>query len=787
MKFSFHRLINRLDLRMALPAMVVFGLVGVGLFFFVLRSVSMFADEQIRESITDIASEVYNICDENFTELMQSGQMDDSKSVIIKKAFALGAIEDFLFRNDIGCRLQDAGKEELINIRFGPKLKYVCTSHHDEGPVYKIDDHGKTLFFYHMTFKPWGWHVDLVKNMEAYAPLISKVKKIYMVTGELLIGCLILFLLIQNRLIRRPLNRIISAVQMGRSPDYKGTYEFEFLSNSIAAMMHSLKEHNRWIEKLYHVAITHRGQDYFGHVADTLSEILDASILIVSGKPPEHQFRNIAHSSRKAELNDPVDATDGLPLKKIANDKQALVIPAAGNINPVLPKRFADCPYNYAGIPIISRDNAVIGVVNVFREKQAFDEWSLSLIKTVCQMVAVELEFSAKDKERLRLETQLQKSQKMEAIGTLAGGVAHDLNNILSGIVSYPDLLLMDLPEESPLRKPILTIKASGERAAMIVQDLLTLARRGVAISEIVNINTIVDQQLKSPEFEKLQSSHPYVTVKTQLEPDLLNIKGSSTHLAKCIMNLAANAAEAMPHGGELHIATENRYIDRPIRAYDTVKEGEYVAVTVSDTGIGISDIDKERIFEPFYTKKVMGQSGTGLGMAVVWGTIKDHNGYIDLETKEGWGTTFTLYFPATREVIPVEDSGGGLASYVGNGETILVVDDVKEQRELASAVLRRLNYSVTAVASGEAAVAYLEDHSVDLMILDMIMDPGMDGLETYRNVIERHPEQKAIIASGFSETERVRAAQRMGVGQYIKKPYTLERIGMAVRSELER
>jgi len=389
--------------------------------------------------------------------------------------------------------------------------------------------------------------------------------------------------------------------------------------------------------------------------------------------------------------------------------------------------------------------------------------------------------------ERKRLETQLQQAQRMEAIGTLAGGVAHDLNNILSGIVSYPELILMDLPEDSPLRKPILTIQKSGEKAAVIVQDLLTLARRGVSIADVVNLNHIISEQLKSPEFEKLISFHPDVQAKTDLEKDLLNIKGSSTHLSKSVMNILSNAAEAMPDGGTVLISTENLYLDRPIKGYNHVESGEYVTVTFSDTGMGIPEEDSKRIFEPFYTKKVMGRSGTGLGMAVVWGTVKDHKGYINIQSSVGKGTTFTLYFPVTREESAKDESLLPIVDYMGKGELILVVDDVEEQKEIATEMLRKLGYSVTSVSSGEEAVEYLKTDSADLIVLDMIMDPGINGRETYERIINLHPNQKAIIASGFSETENVKATQKLGAGQYIKKPYTLEKIGIAVRDELKK
>jgi signal transduction histidine kinase len=428
------------------------------------------------------------------------------------------------------------------------------------------------------------------------------------------------------------------------------------------------------------------------------------------------------------------------------------------------------------------------------KNNQALVAYQNELEKKVSELAFREKELETEiaerkktERERHRLAIQLQRAEKMEAIGTLAGGVAHDLNNILSGIVSYPELLLLDLPEDSSLIQPILAIQESGEKAATIVQDLLTLARRGVAGTEVMNINHIILDYLKSPEHEKLKSRHTEIQAETDLETDLLYIIGSPIHLSKTIMNLITNAAESMPHGGMILIRTENQYIDRPITGYDDVEEGDYAVLSVSDTGLGISPDSLPRIFEPFYTKKVMGRSGTGLGLAVVWGTVKDLKGYIDIQSTEGKGTTLTLYFPVTREGLASDKTQSSIEDYMGREESILVVDDVRGQREIASSIFKKLGYSVTSVSSGEEAIAYMKENSADLLVLDMIMAPGIDGLETYKRILEHHPGQKAIIASGFSETERVKEAQKLGAGEYIKKPYTIEKIGLAVKSELEK
>ncbi len=219
------------------------------------------------------------------------------------------------------------------------------------------------------------------------------------------------------------------------------------------------------------------------------------------------------------------------------------------------------------------------------------------------------------EEERLSLEERLHRAEKMEALGQLAGGVAHDLNNVLGVLVGYSELLLLEIPEESRLRGYVSHILQSGQKGAAIIQDLLTLARRGVAVSEVINLNKVISDYLRSPEFEDLKSHHPLVTFKTDLEKDLLNIHGSPVHLEKTVMNLISNAVEAISEEGEVTLRSENRYLDRPIRGYDDMQEGDYVVLTVTDTGIGISPADHGRIFDPFYTKEGDGEERYGIGV----------------------------------------------------------------------------------------------------------------------------------------------------------------------------
>lgn len=386
--------------------------------------------------------------------------------------------------------------------------------------------------------------------------------------------------------------------------------------------------------------------------------------------------------------------------------------------------------------------------------------------------------------EKQLLVNKLHQAQKMEAIGLLAGGVAHDLNNILSSIVSYPDLLLMQLPEGSPLHQPIQAIQDAGKRAADVVADLLTLARGIAATKEVTNINTLITEYFASPEFQKIESEHPKITVTQELHPTLLSIICSPIHIKKSLMNLILNATEACQEKGSIHVSTENRSLNKSQADPLGLKPEEYVVLTIRDTGSGITQENIKHIFEPFYTNKVMGKSGTGLGLAVVWNTIQDHNGAISVESSDQ-GTLFTLLFPATRKE-PRQPEDNLLEDLQGKGERILIIDDEPQQREICSGLLRSLGYEVMTVKSGHQALTLLKEQQMDLLILDMIMSPGMNGCETFSRITELHPGQKAVIASGFSENEEVKKVQAMGAGPFIKKPYTLHQLGMAVKQALQ-
>lgn len=389
------------------------------------------------------------------------------------------------------------------------------------------------------------------------------------------------------------------------------------------------------------------------------------------------------------------------------------------------------------------------------------------------------------EQEKEEIHNKLRSAQKMEAIGLMAGGVAHDLNNILSGIVGYPDLLLKTLAPNDPIRESIQAIRDSGRRAAAVVSDLLTIARGAVKTKEIIDLNNLVQEYINSPECQQIRIRHPNVRIETRLMMSALYISCSSVHIKKCLMNLVNNAAEAIGEDGLVTICTNACAIDSQSLPDSSIAPGEYVLLTVTDTGSGIHEDDIAHIFEPFYTKKRMGRSGTGLGLSVVWNTMQDHQGTVQVNTSPS-GTVFSLYFPRTIKEAAISDQPA-IAMPRGKGQHILVVDDESQQQDIACQMLSLLGYMPHAVSSGEKALMFLQNHTADLILLDMIMAPGISGRMTYELILNNHPGQKALIITGYAEDSEVVATLQLGAGGLISKPYSIEQLAQAVYAELKK
>lgn len=390
--------------------------------------------------------------------------------------------------------------------------------------------------------------------------------------------------------------------------------------------------------------------------------------------------------------------------------------------------------------------------------------------------------------EQQQLQDKLNQAKKLKDLGILAGSVAHDLNNTLSGIATYPEVLLINDKLDYQTRQGLTLIKDSGQKAAAVVSDLLTISRGVGAPKEVLNINDIIERYIRAHDFKEIKKNFGKVDIEVATEPELLNIEGSYIHLEKLIMNLVINAVEEVSckDNGKVIICTENYCLDSMVKKYKSAAPGEYAVLKIMDNGSGIEDKNIKKIFEPFFTKKVMGKSGTGLGLTVVWNTVQDHNGHIFVSSGEQ-GSRFEVLFPVIQQNITQKTQTTPIEEINGQGETILIVDDLTEQQEIAITILKSLGYRAEAVSNGYEAVDYIEYHNVDLVILDMIMEPHISGLETFKLLKQKQPDMKAVLASGFSKSEDVVLAQELGAGSFVKKPYSINDLGVAIKKELKK
>ncbi|MCH8928176.1 MAG: PAS domain S-box protein [Candidatus Marinimicrobia bacterium] len=386
-------------------------------------------------------------------------------------------------------------------------------------------------------------------------------------------------------------------------------------------------------------------------------------------------------------------------------------------------------------------------------------------------------------REKIQLQEKLKQSERMESLGLLAGGVAHDLNNIIGPIMAYPDLIRRDLELGNPIYKDLDSISASVQRAADVIADLLALARRGNYKMETLDLNDLVNDYLDSAEYNAAKKLNPEVVTDIQLSESTLLFKGSDAHLPKVIMNLINNAFEAMSEGGVLSIATSSINVKDGELNDKNIYQGRYNLLTIEDQGEGISEENISKIFDPFFTtKKKTGKMGTGLGLSVVYNVLKDHGAYIDVESKLAVGTKFSIYFTETTEKKEIIQNDTQVSK--GSG-SILVVDDREEQREIATRILTALGYDVKSVDSGRESIKYLKNNQTDLIWLDMILEEDMDGLDVYKEIIKMKPNQKTIIVSGYSESDRVKEAESLGLDGFIQKPYKIDEIGQLIQTVL--
>ena len=380
--------------------------------------------------------------------------------------------------------------------------------------------------------------------------------------------------------------------------------------------------------------------------------------------------------------------------------------------------------------------------------------------------------------DRKEMENQLQMAQRMEAIGTLAGGLAHDFNNLMMGILGNTSLMMMDMDEDSPNYEKLRKIENLVQSGSKLTSQLMGYARKGQIDIRAVDLNRIVQENV-----EIFSRTRKEIAVHMHLSPDACPVQVDRPQIEQVLFNLFVNAADAMPDGGDFTIETKLVQDDEIGTKPYRIHPGRYARIRVSDTGHGMDAETKNRIFDPFFTTKEMGR-GTGLGLASAYGIVKAHAGYIDVESETGQGTVFTVYLPYSSMPLDQTRVKGGAVKF--GQETILIVDDEEMVLEVGKEMVAKMGYRVLSAGNGELAVRMFQENpdGIDLVILDLIM-PGISGGETFDRLRAIKPDQKILLASGYSIDSQARMLMKKEANGFIQKPYNLETLSQKIRSVL--
>lgn len=456
--------------------------------------------------------------------------------------------------------------------------------------------------------------------------------------------------------------------------------------------------------------------------------------------------------------------------------------------------------YGSVALIPIREDEQIVGLLQLNdRKKESLSLDMINAFEGICINIGMAIVRNRAEEREKDLREKLERAARMESLGVLAGGVAHDLNNILGPIVLLPELVAEYIekygnpadPDHADNLESMQIMQESAKRAVNVVGDLVAMGRRGQFGKEPVDINSVVEKLLNSKQIRAMQAMHPSVHILKRNAEQPIQCMGSESRLERVLANLVGNAIESIDGHGDVTVKTDRCVLKEILEGFDTVPAGDYAVIEVADTGCGMDAQTITRIFEPFFSTKAPGErSGSGLGLSVVHGLVKDHAGFIDVKSRPGQGTIITVYIPAIK--------GSNMStkqqvrpSLPGGNERILVIDDEPGQQILARQQLKKLGYNPTVVTSGEEAVSLIQKahqsskpSPFDLVIADMIMK-GLNGLDTCKTILGMYPKQSLMIVSGHTPEHLGKEAYELGIN-WLAKPYSAEELAQMVRFTLD-
>ncbi|MCX7794357.1 MAG: response regulator [Thermodesulfovibrionales bacterium] len=773
------RFTKTLAFRIAFPVVTILLITLSLLYILVLENISEFAFKTLETHVQETKEELYKFCDEATSMLIKEGRYDRDR-IAIAKTKVLEKIKKFLYDSDHKGFIRE--EDRIIFISEDLKEKDISEIRTAEKLVVKKLEN-KKYYISSIYFQPWKWEIFLFEEEKHYKNLQKKVFLSYGITGIIMVGAIIFLLYLLHLNINKPIYNIIKGLKTGELYAYRGIEEIEFLSKTIIEHVTSLKNETVLLDNIYHIAITRRGEEFFDETVFTINRLYGLNCLIAKLSPDgEHAdvvsllFNNELKKGFRINLI-------GTPCEDVMKKKHMCVIEKGASIEyPQAWLLTLSRAESFIGLGIFNRKNEIVGIMNAFGRQREFSEVDIKAFQTIGQIVAIEFERIEEEKEKEKIREQLFQAQKMEAIGTLAGGIAHDFNNMLQAILGYASLLKMNTPKEHPSYNALEVIEKTSIRAAELTKQLLGYARKGKYIVEILNINDLVQDVYKiiSRTFER------NIEIKLNLNEKGLLIEGDRSQLTNVILNLCVNSRDAMPEGGLLTIETFEKKIKPDELLHHDARPIKYAALSVTDTGTGMDEETMKHIFEPFFTTKEVGK-GTGMGLAMAYGVIQNHGGFITVESSPKKGSQFIIYLPLLEGELKegVKEMGEFTQPEKSKGR-ILIIEDEKSIRSFTRKTLEEIGYEVFEASDGlEAIEIYRRERgNLDLVILDLIL-PRLNGLEVFKKIKELNPEQKIIISTGYGLRSHLEELLGQDVAAFLEKPYTYITLTTALKEAL--